>query len=139
MKKFCVLFITIGILYSCENRCTDLTDEFVNNSGRKIEVISYKNYYTDIAFQTLSKKRFVENQTSLKKTNKICPPEVSQLDIGNLLEGDSIVIDFGDKQLRYGIKNLSSSRNPFYLALNNKDQYNFTYTLTPEDYANALP
>ena len=70
--------------------------------------------------------------------DKVCNG-TSVADIYKFLGGDSIVIDFGDRKLRYGVKNLTSPRNPAYLSIINEDQHNFTYTLTPEDYANALP
>ena len=139
MKKFVVLFIFIKTLCSCESKCEELTDEFVNNSNRKIEVIVYKNNQPNIPSGTFSRKHILENNTSLKRTVKNCAPYGERLSIGTLLQGDSIVIDFGDRKLKYGIINLSSTRNPFYLQEINQNQYNFTYTLTPEDYANALP
>ena len=139
MKNIILFYVFICVLHSCESSCDDLTTKFLNDSGKRIEITSYKRYYPNIVSPTISKKFITDNKSDLQQIDKVCSPEVPYLDIGNLFEGDSIVIDFGDKRIRYGIKNLSSSRNPFYLALNNKDQYNFTYTLTPEDYANALP
>lgn len=139
MKKFVVLFIFIKTLCSCESKCEDLTDEFVNNSNRRIEILVYQNYRPNTPTGTFSTKHVLENNRSLKQTVKNCAPYSDRLDIGELLKGDSIVIDFGDKKLRYGIKNLSSPRNIFLLARDNQNQYTFTYTLTPTDYANALP
>ena len=135
---FCICFVTL-LFFRCDNSCDTVTDQFINASGKNIEIIVYKNYKINIPFETFSTKHVLQNNETIKRTFKSCPPAQPFSDIEQLLQGDSIIIDFGDKKIRYGIKNLSSVRNPYFLAIGNRDLFNFTYTLTPEDYANALP
>ena len=127
------------VVCSCDNDCDLVTDKFMNSSGKNIEIIVYKNYRTNIPFETFSIKHVLQNNETIDRTLKSCPPAREVTDLVQLLQGDSIIIDFGDKKIRYGIKNLSSARNPYFLATENRDLFNFIYTLTPEDYANALP
>lgn len=134
-----IFWILTLVVCSCDNNCDIVTDKFINVSGRKIEIIVYKNYRTNIPFETYSTTHVIPNNLNLERTLKSCPPAREVTDLIQLLQGDSIIIDFGDKKLRYGVKNLSSARNPYFLATENRDLFNFTYTLTPEDYANALP
>lgn len=139
MRYIKLIVVAVFFLTSCENQCEFLIDELYNNSGRKVEVIVYKNYEPNIPFGTFSTIHKLENTQKISRTDKNCAPYSSRLDVIKLLQGDSIVIDFGDRKLRYGVKNLSSPRNIFLLARDNQNQFKFTYILTPEDYANALP
>ena len=138
MKNLFFPFLIVLIL-GCEGKCDDLTERIINGSGRKIEITSYKNYYPNIPFGTFSKKNLIENNAFIERRSKSCPPSIETVSIGQLVEGDSIVIDFGDKKLRYGNKDLSSRRNPYYLSLYFLYSGNFVYNITEDDYANALP
>ena len=139
MKYLKLIVVAVFFVTSCQDDCEYLVDELLNNSGRKVEIIVYQNYEPNIPFGTLSKTHIIENNQKISQTEKNCAPYNSRLDFVKLLQGDSIVIDFGDRKLRYGIKDVTSPRNPFYLARINIGAKTFTYTLTPEDYANALP
>ena len=100
-----------------------------------IDNVGFQN--TNVPFGTLSKKTEIPKDQSIELVNKICPPSAKRVSIVDLIMGDSIVIDFGDRKLRYG--RIASLRNPYSLELQNLDSDSFLYTLTPEDYANALP
>ena len=139
MKYLKLIMVAIFFVTSCQDDCEYLVDEVLNNSGRKVEITVYQNYEPNTPFGTFSKKHVIENNQAISQTTKNCAPYSSTLDFVKLMKGDSIVIDFGDKKLRYGIKNVSSPRNPFYLSRISIGAKNFTYTLTPEDYTNALP
>ena len=137
MKNLFFVLTISAIIFGCEN-CVDQSFTFQNKSGKKIVVTSYKNYYPDIPFETISKIFMIENEANISRVEKDCQNRnINILGIGNVLEGDSIVIDFGDKKIGYGIKNLSSNRNIYFLAKDVPFQPNFVYTVTAADYANA--
>lgn len=126
-----------GLIFSnCDNNCVDYTTSFINNSGRAIEITSYKNYYPNIPFGTFSKKINIINGNQINNVIKECSGYGGDaLSMNDVVAGDSIVIDFGDRKLRYGVKNLSSTRNPFLFT--NYATTSRIYTLTSTDYANA--
>ena len=137
MKKLITLMSIVFLFNNCDNNCVDRKAKILNSSGKTVVITSFKNYYVNVPFGTLSKKTEIPKDESIELVNKICPPSVQRVSIVDLIMGDSIVIDFGDRKLRYG--RIASLRNPYTLEFQNLDSDNFTYTLTPEDYANALP
>ena len=137
--KNVILILIFSFFISCENDCFKEVEELQNNSGRKVEIVVYKNHAPNIAFGTYSTTHIIENNQKISQNEKVCAPYNSRLDFIELIQGDSIIIDFGDRKLRFGIINKTSPRNPFYLANIDIAKPNFAYTLTPEDYANALP
>ena len=136
MKNLIIVIFTAFILVNCE-RCEDTLDEFVNNSGRDIEITSYKNNYPDIPYGTFSGRFSMVNGGSKRMTNTYCLPDTKTLDFVQLIGGDSIVIDFGDKKLFYSTYNNLSPRNPYLLFRNNANSLYFSYVLTEQDYLNA--
>ena len=137
MKYLSLLIIGGFVLQSCEH-CERKSGTFENKLGQAIIVTSYKNYNPDIPFGTLSKIHTIQNNDNIMKVTNACNDDgQSIVGIGNVLEGDSIVIDFGNKKIGYGVKNLTSNRNPYFLARQEPFPSNFVYTVTVADYINA--
>ena len=137
MKNLSYVLSCVVLFMSCNNDCENLVDEFQNNSGKKVEIFVYQNYEPNIPSGTFSIKHTLQDQQSISQTDKNCAPYNGRLDFVKLMQGDSIVIDFGDRKLRYGIINVSSPRNPFLLARQSLGGKTFKYILTTEDYSNA--
>ena len=129
------------LITSCvdSGKCNDDNGTLVNNSGKDIIITSYKNYSLIVPSGTISKTISIINNSNITKRDEQCPPSSADVSFGNLVEGDSIVIDYGDRTKGYGNR-LSTPRNPFWGdGLGGDSEKDFTYTLTPEDYANAIP
>lgn len=140
MKSIYFTIATSLSLLSCvdNGKCTDDNGTLVNNSGKDILIISYKNYYPNIPFETISKTTTILNNSNISKKTEECPPGPSaDLSFEALVEGDSIVIDYGDRKKGYSDRN-NVNRNPYWVEGSRNTEQDFTYTLTPEDYANAI-
>ena len=140
MKNIYILIATSFLIISCvdSGKCNDDNGTLVNNSGKNIIITSYRNHSLIVPPGTISKTISMLNNSSITKRDEQCPPSSADVSFGDLVEGDSIVIDYGDKKKGYGNR-INTNRNPYYLdGLANSEQ-DFTYTLIPEDYANAIP
>ena len=147
MKKIFNLIVLSIIVSGCVDggQCFKSSVKIINNSGKDIEVSSYKNEYVNgstILTKIFSKKTVLKNNDNIFKTAESCPPSVtSNLGFNAVFEGDSIVIDYGDRISKYGsdpqIYKDKDLRNPFYLWFINQENRDFIYTLTPDDYTNA--
>ncbi len=136
--KYILLITVVFILGGCTDmgHCFTKAQTIENKSNIEIVIISYRLNY-DSNQHVFSKKITLKNNDIIHKEAKSCPPSFSGPDFASLVEGDSIVIDYGDKIKSYSMKTLDTdNRNPFRLDSENKS-HNFVYTITPEDYANA--
>ncbi len=129
-----LVLITIN---SCDDHCTESYLAIVNNSGKDIEINSYTESGID-GKMIFSKKIIIVNNNKTENKFKYCGNAHQKARFSALIEGDSIVIDFGDRIQSYGYLTIPINRNPFQLDFDNKSN-DFVYTLTPEDYTNATP
>lgn len=130
-----IMYILPFILQSCVDGDTyNGSRTLVNDSGRDIVIISYKSD-RNIKTYVFDKNISLKNQDKLSFSKKLFYGG-NYINIAELV-GDSIVIDYGDKAKKYGYLIKNDDRNPYFLDLGSS--LNFTYTLTPEDYANANP
>lgn len=136
MNKIITVLLITYLFYSCDVDCENINRTIINNSGKNIEITSYKNHYWNISKGTLSKKILIQNYSSTNLKVRSCPPTFHFISFSDLVEGDSIVINYGDKIKRYGIK-INSDRNPFWMDNYVYEGKDFTYILTAEDYTNA--
>lgn len=144
MRKIFVLIVLSIIVGGCDSgQCYQSSAKIINNSGKDIEVISYKKGYVNGAVnlsQVFLKKTVLKNNENIHNSGEICPPFYGNIGLPSIL-GDSIVIDYGDRISKYGsdlqIYKDKDLRNPFYLLFINQENRDFVYTLTPDDYINA--
>lgn len=136
---FRIIVILVLITFnSCDDHCTESYLSMVNNSGKDIEINSYTESGID-GKMIFSKKITLTNNNKYEKTLKDCGNNAGKFNFGAFVEGDSILIDYGDKIKGYSVKSkIYEARNPYILDGNNKAN-DFVYTLTPDDYANATP
>ena len=126
------------LFINCEDNCVHSLQELINLSGKSIEITSY-TYIQNTRSYEYNKKYTIADNNKIEKSLKDCGNAPGRASFSYLVEGDSIVIDYGDKIKSYSITTkIYEARNPYILDSNNKSN-NFTYTLTPEDYANATP
>jgi hypothetical protein len=133
-----ILITVVFVLGSCTDRgpCVTETATIINKSNREIILMSYQ-YDINTNKYNFSNKFTLKNNDIIYGENEGCPPNVGYIDLNGLVIGDSILIDYGDKIKSYSGRTIDTDmRNPYRLDSENKSR-DFTYTLTPEDYANA--
>ncbi len=145
MKKIFILIVVSVIVIGCVDggQCYKSSAKIINNSGKNIEIFSYRKEYVNGAVtlsQVFLKKTVLKNDENINNSGELCPPFSGNIGLNSIL-GDSIVIDYGDRISKYGsdlqIYKDKDLRNPFYLWFINQSNRDFVYTLTSEDYANA--
>ncbi len=147
MKKIFILIVLVIVIIGCVDggQCYTSSVKIINNSGKDIEVSSYKNEYVNgsvILTKIFSKKTILKNNENIYKADKACAPDFAKApSFGSLFDGDSIIIDYGDRVMEYsdGPPKTANdlNRNPFVLFRNNQPDKHFIYTLSPDDYTNA--
>ena len=148
MRKIFILIVLSILANGCVDggQCFTSSVKIINNSGKDIEVFSYRKEYvngSNILTAIFSKKTILKNNENIYKSAKSCPPSITtNIGFDSVFEGDSIVIDYGDRVSRYGsdlqIYKDKDLRNPFYLWSINQVNRDFIYMLTREDYVNAI-
>jgi hypothetical protein len=136
--KYTLLIAAVFLLGSCTDRgpCTDLSQKIENKSNIDVIITSYYLRY-DPKQVDFSKKITLKNNAIIYKAGQSCLPSDLELSFRDLVEGDSIVIDYGDKIKSYSGRTLDADkRNPYRLD-SEKKTHDFVYAITPEDYANA--
>jgi hypothetical protein len=138
--KYIILITAVFLLGSCTDMgsCVTETQTIENKTNREIVISSYR-YDISTNKHNFSEKFTLKNNDIVYGKSEGCPPNVGYLDFHGLINGDSIVIDYGDKFKGYGGRTLDTDiRNPYRLDSQNKT-HDFVYTITPEDYTNATP
>jgi hypothetical protein len=136
MKNIFKIIALLVLVYSCDDKCIESNVAIVNNSGKDVEISSYKKVGLDGKTIVFSKKINILNNERNETKTKDCGAGAGRGSIRALIEGDSIVIDYGDRIKSYGYSTTPLNRNPFQLDMDNKSN-DFVYTLTPDDYTNA--
>lgn len=136
MKNLFKIIVLLILVYSCDDPCIESYVAIVNSSGKDVEISSYKKVGLDGKTIVFSKKINILNNERNETKTKDCGAGAGRGSIRALIEGDSIVIDYGDRIKSYGYSTTPLNRNPFQLDMDNKSN-DFVYTITPEDYANA--
>jgi hypothetical protein len=138
--KYIFLIAAVFLLGSCTDRgpCITETQKIENKSNQEIVISSYR-YDISTDKHNFSKKFILKNNDIIYRENEGCPPNAGNLEFQVFIEGDSIVIDYGDRITSYSGRTLDiDKRNPYRLDSENKS-HDFIYTITPEDYVNATP
>ena len=136
MRNLFKIIALLVFVSSCDDHCVESNLIISNNSGKDIEINSYKESGIE-GKMIFSKKIILTTNNKYEKTLKDCGNSAGKFNFGAFVEGDSILIDYGDKIKGYSVKSkIYEARNPYILDGNNKSN-DFVYTLTLEDYANA--
>lgn len=135
--KYTLLIAAVFLLGSCTDMgpCVTETQTIENKSNQEIVISSYR-YDISTNKHNFSEKFTLKNNDIVYGKSEGCPPNVGYLDFHGLINGDSIVIDYGDKIKSYSSRTKDDNRDPYRLDSENKS-HDFIYTITPEDYANA--
>jgi hypothetical protein len=136
MKNIFKIIALLVLVNSCDDKCIESNVAIVNNSGKDVEISSYKKVGLDGKTIVFSKKINILNNERNETKTKDCGAGAGRGSIRALIEGDSIVIDYGDRIKSYGYSTTPLNRNPFQLDMDNKSN-DFVYTLSPDDYTNA--
>jgi hypothetical protein len=137
MKNLIKIIVVLVLVSSCDGDCVQSHQELINLSGKSIEVTSF-TYIQNTNSYIFNKNYTIYNNNKIEKSLKDCGAGAGRGSFSYLVEGDSIIIDYGDKVKSYSITTkIYEARNPYILDGNNKSN-DFTYTITPEDYANAI-
>ena len=137
MKNLIKIIVVLVLVSSCDDDCVESYVAIVTSSGKDVGISSYKKVGLDGKTIVFSKKINILNNERNETKTKDCGAGAGRGSIIALIEGDSIVIDYGDRIKSYGYSTTPLNRNPFQLDMNNKSN-DFVYTITPEDYANAI-
>ena len=137
MKNLIKIIVVLVLVSSCDDDCVESYVAIVNSSGKDVGISSYKKVGLDGKTIVFSKKINILNNERNETKTKDCGAGAGRGSIIALIEGDSIVIDYGDRIKSYGYSTTPLNRNPFQLDMNNKSN-DFVYTINPEDYANAI-
>lgn len=136
--KYIILIVTVFLLVGCFLDTSYISKQrIINNSNKEISITSFLFDYNTKRY-SFSKKITLKNNDIVSKEVKVFADQsYNALTFEKMVEGDSIVIDYGDKIKSYSSKTKDDNRDPYRLDSENKS-HDFVYTLTPEDYANAI-
>lgn len=137
--KYIILIVTVFLLGGCVLDSSYISKQtIINNSNKEISITSFLFDYNTKKY-SFSKKIILKNNDIVSKEVKVFTDQsYNALTFEKMVEGDSIVIDYGDKIKSYSSRTNDDNRDPYSLDSENKS-HNFVYTLTPDDYANATP
>ena len=137
--KYIILIVTVFLLGGCVLDSSYMSKQrIINNSNKEISITSFLFDYNTKSY-SFSKKITLKNNDIVSKEVKVFTDQsYNALTFEKMVEGDSIVIDYGDKIKSYSSRTKDDNRDPYRLDSENKS-HDFIYTITPEDYANATP
>ncbi len=141
MKKLLLLISASFILCGCPDEGDSIEYKYsiVNNSGKTIEIIPL---FSNV--KELNKKIIIENGNKLEKKIISGAPYNSDLSLEKIISENShltgVEIVFNnEKKIVYLIcpNSICNNKKNIFDIFNN-DEHTETYTITPEDYQNAL-
>ncbi len=139
MKKYYVILLML-LSVACIRETGVITETvIVNISGDSISFTAYTYYGDDITLKLANGEKAIEKRSGDTGDSEIFPITIA----------DSVIIIFNKTRIaKYYANDITKDRSPFDLdsyleeTLGQKDyfdRYKFTYTITEEDYNNAIP